>query len=281
LAFFQGVNIYENPTKPFNSSTPTYSFNGATDYINGPQSFVLSSDGQYGLLLKDDDGTNVCDVFLWEDGNIVITSLITDFWYDSALSANGQYQIVANISGSKACYVSNNYGQNWVAATPVGQYFAVAVSANGKYMMAVNQATSIEVSDNFGVSFTPVPLTNFWFNCCMSANGQYMMAIANDNGNPDSLYTSNDFGVTWTNQSLNYIWQCCGMTDSGRFQVAFNTSSGGQISFSTTYGITWTTVAAPTSIFDSGQHLRFTSDGKYIVGLKSGSPVYLEFSTMW
>jgi hypothetical protein len=148
-------------------------------------------------------------------------------------------------------------------------------------MMAVNQYSSIVVSNNFGLTFTSVSLTNAWFNCCMSANGQYMMAIANDNGNPDSLYTSNDFGVTWTNQSLNYIWQCCCMTDSGRFQVAFNSSSGGQISFSTTYGITWTTTAASSGIFDGGQHLRFTSDGKYLVGLQTSIPVYIEFSTMW
>lgn len=245
-----------------------------------PYTIVFSADGNAGLLTNDGGGINSSDVWRWDGKNIVTTGAPNQYWYDAAMSANGKYAILAEISGGSQCYISSDYGNNWSAAGAFGVFFAVAVSATGKYMMSVSQFSAVYTSSNYGVSWT-TSLSNSisWFGCCMSANGQYMIAIANDSGNPSRLYTSNDFGANWINQGIDKPWLTCCMTDDGRFQVAWN--GYGEIWYSLNFGQTWTQGASGVNFNTQYGKPHFTNDGRYIVGLNGSNPTYIQFSDLW
>jgi hypothetical protein len=253
---------------------PSYSFTGAAF---APQSINFSADGQYGLLTNDSGGVNSCEIFLWNGKDIQASGAPFQTWYDTALSANGQFMLASEISGSSTCYVSNDYGTSFVGTGSVGVFYNCAVSATGEYMITLSQYDNVYISKDFGKNWKDFLGARAWYNCCISANGQYMIVQANDNGNPDRCFVSSDFGINWTDIGSE-VWTCCCMTDSGRFQVAFH--SGGGYYISLNFGRTWQGGFGGIN-FDTGSKPKFTNDDKYIVGNVGGTPQYIEFVTIW
>ena len=268
-----GADIYLN--QPVGGSLGvSYSFTGAT---YNPLSINFSADGHYGLITNDSGGVNSCEVFIWNGEDIQSSSAPINFWIDSALSANGQFMLLAPNDGSTAMFVSKDYGVTFTATGSIAPFFNCAISATGQYMIATAQNDNIYISRNFGVSWKPAIGGYAWYNCCMSANGQYMIVQANNYGGADVAYASNDYGVTWTLIATK-AWTCCCMTDNGRFQVAFY--SGGNYDISLNFGKTWTGSFAGLA-FDTGTKPKFTNDDKYIVGLVGGTPQYIIFNNLW
>jgi len=277
---------WSEPQKPAGVSA-----SGANSYGSPPvsafNSVQLSGDGQYGLACNDGLGANPSQVYSWaKDLSIFATSIPSDFWWDSALSLTGQYQIVGSISGNRGLYVSNDYGASWSENSSVGVFTSVAVSAGGKYMVGLDQSAGIRMSNDFGATFGLISLPNDWCNVCMSANGQYLLAVPNYNaGTPNDSYVSFDFGVTWNNfgTSLMTITNCC-MSDDGMMMVIFTGATAYQ---SFTYGKSWSLVTNSLSFrmmtgTQNGAKARFAQRNKYLLGWTAGGmPYYAEFQSNW
>jgi len=276
---------FSEPQKPATSATGANSY--STPPVSNFNSVQLSGDGQYGLACNDGLGSNPSEVFLWaKDFGVNPTSIPSDFWWDSALSLTGQYQIVGSISGTKGLYVSNDYGASWTENSAVGVFTSVAVSAGGKYMVGLDQTQGIRVSNDFGVSFALISIPNDWCNVCMSANGQYILAVPNFTaGTPNDSYISFDFGVSFNSfgTSLMTITNCC-MSDDGLMMVIFNGATAYQ---SFTYGKSWSLVSNSLSFrmmtgTQNGAKARFAQRNKYLLGWTAGGmPYYAEFQSNW
>jgi|694.fasta_scaffold107646_3 hypothetical protein len=259
----------------------------STPAVSNFNSVQLSGDGQYALVCNDGLGANSSQVFLWaKDLGVNPTTIPSDFWWDSALSLNGQYQIVGSISGTKGLYVSNDYGASWNENSSVGVFTSVAVSAGGKYMVALDQSSGIRMSNDFGASFALTSIPNDWCNVCMSANGQYLLAVPNFNiGAANDSYISFDFGITWNSfgTPLSNITNCC-MSDDGLMMVIFTGASAYQ---SFTYGKSWSLVNNSLSFrmmtgTQNGAKARFAQRNKYLLGWTAGGmPYYAEFQSNW
>lgn len=278
---------YSEPQKPAVSAAT-----GANPYPNPPiasfNSVQLSGDGNYALICNDGLGSNPSDVYSWrKDFGIATTTIPNSFWWDSALSLTGQYQIVCSDSGIKGLYVSNDFGASWNETSPVGVFTSVAVSANGKYMVGLDQNSGIYVSNDFGATFpTPILIANDWCNVCMSATGQYILAVPNFNaGTPNDSYISFDFGVSFNafGTPLMNITNCC-MSDDGLMMIIFNGATAYQ---SFTYGASWSLVNNSLSFrmmtgTQNGAKARFAQRNKYLLGWTAGGmPYYAEFQSNW
>jgi hypothetical protein len=196
------------------------------------------------------------------------------------MSANGQYAVLVEISGSERIRRSSNYGLDWLRVGPVSVWYDCCISATGKYMFAMGQYDDGYVSSDYGLTWTGVGIgSRSWYRCCMSANGQYIIALANDNGNPDRCASSNDFGATWVSMGLDQKWFNCCMTDDGRFQVAWYNNG---YYYSSNFGVSWTdATGGPTPIITSNGRPKFSNQGKYITGNDGGSCNYSQFTELW
>ena len=280
---------WSEPQKPAGATS-----SGANAYstpaVANFYSVQLSGDGQYGLACNDGLGANASLVYVWAKdlGVNPAGGCPVGYWWDSALSLNGQYQIVCSADGTKGLYVSNDYGASFTENSLTGVFTSVAVSAGGKYMVGLDQSSGAWVSNDFGVSFTlnsSVP--SDWCNVCMSANGQYMLAVPNFTaGTPNDSIISFDFGVTWNffGTSLMTIRNCC-MSDDGLMMVIF---TGAQAYQSFTYGKTWSLVTNSLTFRQmtgvlAGSKARFAQRNKYLLGWtpSTGLPYYAEFQSNW
>jgi len=246
-----------------------------------PDILVFSADGNYGLLLGEAGGVNQTPVYRWYNNTFTITTAPLLFYSCACISANGKYMLIADVSGSEKCRLSSNYGASWIRVGGVGIWFDVAMSATGKYMMAVSQFQDVYISSDYGANWVAGGVgTRSWYRCCMSANGQYMIALANDNGNPDRGSSSNDFGVTWTSMGSDQKWVQTAMTDDGRFQVAWYSLG---YYYSTNFGTSWTDTGAVSPLprmTDEGRAM-FSNQGKYITGNDGNNLNYSVFTELW
>ena len=283
--------LYSNqPQKPASTTVAeTYPIS-ATNIFNSVQ---LSGDGMYAIVCNDGLGTDGSTPYTWKLGTGFTTNnLPYGYWWDSALSLTGQYQIICSADATKGLYVSNDYGISWNENQPnAGVWTSVAVSASGKYMFACWNGIGLYYSNNYGVDWTGTSITNDWCNIICSATGQYVLAIPNfQSGTPNDCFLSIDYGVSWTSlvgagvPTLMTITNCC-MTDDGLMMAIFD--SGGTAYQSFNYGLTWTSGASIINLqmmtgTTVGCKARFAQRNKYLLGIKSGTdPYYAEFVSNW
>lgn len=287
------VYVCFNPTKPiatigqsnqlYFTPTPQSSFE--------PCVLAFSADGQYAIATSDSYATNPAEVYVMSKSqgnlgtfNAVQGGAFYKFINDAVLSADGQYQLLAEISGSDTMYLSADYGATFNSCATNGVWFSCAMSATGKYQMGISQYQYIANSSDYGAtwSYTNYP-SNSFLKCCMSANGQYQFVICNNGGSPDSAFISVDYGANWNNIDSQIgtqkLWVNCCITDCGRVMIGYENTGGGY--YSLDYGRTWTATAFATFI-NGASKPTFSVNGKYLIGQKSGSlPYYTEFSAIF
>lgn len=256
-----------------------------------PCVLAFSADGQYAIATSDSYATNASEVYVMSKSignvgtfNAVQGGAFYKFFNDACLSADGQYQLLAEISGSDNMYLSVDYGANFNPCANTGVWFSCAISATGKYQLGISQFEYIANSSNYGVDweYTPFP-SNSFLKCCMSANGQYQFVICNNGGSPDSAFVSYNYGANWVNIDSQIgttkLWTNCCITDCGRIMIGYENT--GNAYYSLDYGKTWT--ATTPQVFLNGiSKPTFCINGKYLIGQKSGSiPQYLQFSNIF
>jgi hypothetical protein len=263
---------------PFNTGgAPQVSF---TSLAFAPDILVFSADGNYGLLLGDGGGVNQSPVYLWYNNTFTITSAPLLFYSSACISANGQYMLTADVSGSDKCRLSADYGTSWFRVGSAGVFYDVDMSATGKYMMSVSQFQDIYLSSDYGTTWVATGVgARSWYRCCMSRSGQYMIALANDSGNPDRCYSSNNFGTTWVSMGADQVWQNTCMTDDGRFQIAWYDTG---FYYSSNFGVSWTdATGSPTPRMTFNGRPKFSNQGKYITGNDGSNPNGYVFTELW
>ena len=182
--------IYSNqPQKPASTTSALTYSTAATSIFNSVQ---LSGDGMYAIVCNDGLGTDGSTPYTWKLGyGFTTNNLPYGYWWDSALSLTGQYQIICSADGTKGLYVSADYGASWNEYNIAGVWTSVAVSASGKYMFACWNGIGLYYSNDFGVNWAGTAITNDWCNIICSATGQYVLAVPNfQAGTPNDCYLS-------------------------------------------------------------------------------------------
>jgi photosystem II stability/assembly factor-like uncharacterized protein len=150
---------------------------------------------------------------------------------------NGKYQIAV---GLNAFSISRDFGITWEQKPEFASYSlrSVAISNDGKYILAGGQNTPLFYSNNGGLSYTQKILSEDWYEIKMSKSGQYQTAI----GPINKIYKSNDYGQTFTIKNtfgdppLNTSSSYLAMSYDGKYQtITFNTG----VYKSNDYGQTW------------------------------------------
>jgi len=200
------------------------------------------------------------------------------------ISASGQYQLAAGYT--YGIYYSTNYGQTWVAGFPSGgNFFNVAMSANGQYAIACvasggNPASAIyqTILPFFTAgSSTNLLTTSIQTNAIIFSDGS--TAVSAD---PPLDYGT--FGLNWTQTgSISTTWFACAMSANGQYQIAAQSSgwsaNSGTIYYSSNYGQTWTAVTNSPS--NSWSSVSMSASGQYAVicvgnsSIEVPGPVYI------
>ena len=195
----------------------------------------------------------------------IISQLPATGYNACAMSANGQYQVVAAASPN-GIYYSSNYGQTWTRSVSLTTVACVslAMSASGQYAVTniVGGSNLIYISNNYGQTWTATTqgIVNSTARAAMSANGQYILIASQ--GATNQLYSSSDYGSTWTRVGASSTWTSVAMSASGQYQLACPLESGKYCNYSFNYGQTWQqSTTGPTSVFAFG--MTMSASGQY------------------
>jgi len=181
--------------------------------------------------------------------------------------STGKYMLVASGSSSVKGYLfrSNNYGSSWIQIlSPYGYWKSLAVSGDGKYMLAAQYNGSVYQSTDSGSTFNTISSlgTNAFTAIAVSSTGQYQTVVAQEtSGGAYYLKRSSDYGATWANPTsvaTSYIdsysgttqytsqnMYCVAMDSTGQYQKIgtlqdiVNSNTYPTYFESSDYGATW------------------------------------------
>jgi photosystem II stability/assembly factor-like uncharacterized protein len=159
----------------------------------------------------------------------------------------------------------------------------IAMSSDGKYQTAVNNAGYIYISNDYGNTWREKDSSRTWVDVSMSSCGKYQTAITNSSpfGN---IYVSSDYGNTWILAASSIISpQRIAMSSDGKIQVLAKYTPTQEYVISNDYGNTWT--AGDVSSTSGVRAVAISSDGKYITLVGSGTPdrIYIssDYGSTW
>jgi len=159
----------------------------------------------------------------------------------------------------------------------------IAMSSDGKYQTAVNNAGYIYISNDYGNTWREKDSSRTWVDVSMSSCGKYQTAITNSSpfGN---IYVSSDYGNTWILAASSIISpQRIAMSSDGKIQVLAKYTPTQEYVISNDYGNTWT--AGDVSSASGVRAVAISSDGKYITLVGSGTPdrIYIssDYGSTW
>ena len=135
-------------------------------------------------------------------------------------SNDGKYILVALTQGTSGkMYLSTNYGSSFssISSLSDSNYFKVAMSSNGMYMVSACNSGYVYYSQNYGSSWSQSSLSNSnYYGICMSKNANYIYAYAPGsktvcfNANITSITTSQpnnpSKGGMYFDESTNKLW---------------------------------------------------------------------------
>jgi photosystem II stability/assembly factor-like uncharacterized protein len=184
---------------------------------------------------------------------------------------SGKYQVAV---GYNAFAISKDFGLTWEQKPEFASYSlrSVAISNDGKYILAAGLNTPLFYSDNGGTSFVQKFTNNTWFEIKISKSGQYQTAIGPNN----KIYVSNNYGNTFTiintfgNPQLQYNNNFLAMSYDGKYQ-SITIIQGIYRSYN--YGQTWniidlSTILNPPSFL---QGISMSGDGKIQMAVDGGN----------
>lgn len=149
-------------------------------------SVTMSSDGKYqyavtslsgfGSFYKSSDYGNTWTSISSNLGPLAFNSIST--------SADGRFVIACRV-GTTGVYISNDYGNTWVIRSVNANYNSVAISDNGKYMVAgIGQyfvsTGGIYFSSNYGATWKLVTPSSQLWTVAISSNAKYVIGTASN-----------------------------------------------------------------------------------------------------
>jgi hypothetical protein len=198
-------------------------------------------------------------IYISSDGGTTWTPRATaEYWHSIASSADGTTLVAVTsmfdgmtiTKGLKGfIYVSNDSGVTWTRRFTEGDWFSVAISADGRKMVAaqylpysfkyddIERVPGIYHSTDAGVTWTDLNVSlggkriddNTWFSVASSADGSKIVAVdqkyystqeSSDRADAGygALWTSTDSGETWAIQAvpgMNRRWTAVAMSGNG------------------------------------------------------------------
>jgi len=161
-------------------------------------STAMSSDGKYQYLTYDTGFGGF--IYRSSDyGNtwLTIQSAGGSFFGSIATSADGKYVIHNRNNSTNNLYISNNYGNTFIAKSVSANYFSVAISADGKYMVAGLGAYflstgGIYFSSDYGNTWKLItPSAQVW-TVAMSSNAKYVIAVSSSSSTPIHIFKTDE-----------------------------------------------------------------------------------------
>jgi photosystem II stability/assembly factor-like uncharacterized protein len=173
-----------------------------------------------------------------------------------------------------------NYGNTWAAKDSARNWWAVAMSSDGKIQTAVVYGGYIYVSTDYGNTWTTQDSSRTWISIAMSSDGKIQTAGTSGG----YIFTSSDYGDTWAIKQPDSSSGCfpsVAMSSDGKMQTALDNGCGtvGQIYISNDYGSTWT-------VKDSSRSwtgVAVSSDGKIQTAVVSSGQIYIsiDYGNTW
>jgi hypothetical protein len=156
-------------------------------------------------------------------------------------------------------FASTNAGLNWspLIGAAGTNWQAVATSADGKMVVAVENPGAIYASTDGGVTWdlkASAPPAAQWRAVASSTNGNALVAIASGG----RIYSSADAGKSWTARESTRDWTAVASSADGTHLIAGET--GGTNQLYTTVG----TISTPTLSYDPASNLILSGGGKYL-----------------
>ena len=208
--------------------------------ISGMRGISVSGDGKYqlgvkiistiqGTIYKSDNFGNV-----W---NYISNIALSNQKSDTAISSNGEYQILVNGININ---ISDDFGNTWNNVHTTGLWSSCDISSDGLYMVATKNNIIAYSSDSGSNWNEIVPTASVINSITISGNGKYQSICGSD----DYIYTSENFGITWNKST--FIEKCISvsMSNSGQYQLSVSSYILGQgykyfLQESSDYGNTW------------------------------------------
>lgn len=193
------------------------------------------------------------------------TSAPPENWFRISMSSSGQY-IVAVISYG-VIYYSIDYGTNWNIAdnSQSTTWNGVVTSSSGEKVAAVVWQGYIYISSDYGASWTECfTVSQYWSSIAGSSDLTTMIAVA---GYPDSVgqaYISTDSGLKWSAvpDLPTASWSFTTCSSTGQYMTA--AIYGGEIYYSTNYGLNW---VKSNAISDNWFGLSASTSGQDVMAL--------------
>lgn len=127
----------------------------------------------------------------------------------SAMSSNGQYQLVGFARTGYGLSLSTNFGGSFYDVPYASGYTwsSVSVSSSGKYMLAFSSTGYLYQSSDYGSTWAIVNGGSHFaaggtVKFAPNEQAVYLTVATYLSGTSDHLYISNDYGVTWSIQSI-------------------------------------------------------------------------------
>jgi hypothetical protein len=201
---------------------------------------------------------------------------------------SGQYML-AGVTISKRydvkagyLYLSSSYGNSWTNTGLYANWTKVAISGNGKYMLATSDCGQyyglgdIYQSTDYGVSWSAINIlsnTHTIRSCAISSTGQYQTVVASETSvfNQKNIVRSSDYGATWStsisfpaNKNYNFISNT--MDSTGQYQsitTQFSISAyldfTNEVYYSTDYGVTFS-ISSGFNIIPNNDYYDYKTD---------------------
>ncbi|HYW72454.1 MAG TPA: hypothetical protein VE961_15565, partial [Pyrinomonadaceae bacterium] len=183
-------------------------------------------------------------------------------------AGGGGFRIAQN-DGQSIRGFSLGWLSSWTPHESNRVWRAIASSADGQKLVAVEFQGRIYTSTDAGVSWTPRENNRRWVTVASSANGNVLIAAANTNGGGgDRIYTSTDGGANWTGRLSFDTWISVACSADGTRMVAASTNG---LYTSDDAGANWTP-QIPQIFFWSG--VASSADGTRLVAVTSGGRIY-------
>ena len=132
----------------------------------------------------------------------------------SALASSADGVNLVAVNGSGQLAVSSNSGVSWTTRGAARQYSAVASSSGGSRLVAVVYSGQIYTSQDSGFTWVARDQVRQWTGVASSADGSKL--VATDTGTAGGrLYTSVDYGATWTPRETFRYWSSVASSADG------------------------------------------------------------------
>ena len=149
-----------------------------------------------------------------------------------ATSSDGKYVLIGTYipSSGGQLYISSDFGTSFtMVALSQGNWYTVAMSSSGQYMVASNNNSALSYSSNYGTTWGNLQIlsSNGLSGLAMSSNGQ-IIATASTNGY--LFLTLNDGNDNWPAvNSAQAYWNSLAMTSDGLYIIAVSNGNDGCI----------------------------------------------------